>query len=343
MEERGWTQAELAQRTGFSAKHVSELISGKTAITPQAAIRLETVLGSTARFWLAREAQYQEALVRANEVARLRSEIRWLKELPLRHLREQKWIQTCSDAVEQVRSCLQFFGVASVDAWRDRYERPLAAFRASQSQTFKAGAVAAWLRRGEEEASKISCSPYSETGFRCALQGARDLTVQVSPDVFLPQLRSLCASVGVALAVVPAPPGCPAYGATRWLGPDRALLMVSLRYKTNDHLWFTFFHESAHLLLHGKKLLFLEGAMDAQSEMEEEANVFAKEVLIPRREASALSALAARPSHAAVVAFAKRVGIAPGIVVGRLQNEGLLPWTHLNGLKVKYRWSDNRT
>ncbi len=64
LEERGWTQAELADRSGFSRKYVNDLAKGHAAITPDAALRLEAVLGSAADFWLAREAQYREALER---------------------------------------------------------------------------------------------------------------------------------------------------------------------------------------------------------------------------------------------------------------------------------------
>jgi addiction module HigA family antidote len=60
-EERGWTQAELAERLGFTRKHVNDLIQGRTTLTPDAAIRLATVLGSTAGFWLRREAQFRAA------------------------------------------------------------------------------------------------------------------------------------------------------------------------------------------------------------------------------------------------------------------------------------------
>ena len=31
-------------------------------------------------------------------------------------------------------------------------------------------------------------------------------------------------------------------------------------------------------------------------------------------------------------------GIAPGIVVGMLQHAGLIPWSHLNGLKISLEW-----
>jgi HTH-type transcriptional regulator / antitoxin HigA len=69
----------------------------------------------------------------------------------------------------------------------------------------------------------------------------------------------LCAAAGVAVAFIPELKGCRACGVTRWLTPEKALIQLSLRYKTDDHLWFTFFHEIGHVLLHGKKEVFLEG------------------------------------------------------------------------------------
>jgi HTH-type transcriptional regulator/antitoxin HigA len=62
LDERGWTQAELADRLGFTRKHVNDLIQGRSTMTPDAAERLATVLGSTTGFWLRREAQYRAAL-----------------------------------------------------------------------------------------------------------------------------------------------------------------------------------------------------------------------------------------------------------------------------------------
>ena len=62
MEEKNWTRAELARRLGFSARHLNQLIKGNIPLTQDSALRLERVLGSTAKFWLNREAIYRERL-----------------------------------------------------------------------------------------------------------------------------------------------------------------------------------------------------------------------------------------------------------------------------------------
>ncbi|MEO1147717.1 MAG: HigA family addiction module antitoxin [Cyanobacteria bacterium J06638_22] len=338
LEERGWTQREFAKRIGYTPKHVGQLLSGKAPISDETAIRLERVLGSTASFWLTRDAQYQEAIARSADVANLAKEAGWLDEIPLKQMIKFGWVEKMSNPGEQMSACLKYFGVASVSSWRDQYERPLAAFKKSEKFSQSYGAVAAWLRSCELAGSMIETKPFDRAGFSEALHEARSLTKESDPSKFVPSLIDLCASVGVAVALCPAPSGCPATGATRWEKPDRALLMLSLRHKANDHLWFAFFHEAAHLLLHGKKLLFIEGTDVMSPDNEREADQFAADILIPPEAASTLPFLP--KTRAAVSEFAKSIGIAPGIVVGRMQSEGLLRWNSaLNKLKVRYRWN----
>jgi addiction module HigA family antidote len=337
LEERGWKQTEFAERIGFTTKHVNQIINGKSAITEDAAIRLERVLGSTARFWMNRESQYREALAREAELEALENDVEWLTEIPVTHMVKCGWMAKCKSKPAQVAEALKFFGVASVPAWRNQYAAPLAAFRASDKFEKKPGYVAAWLRYGERCADEIRTAPFDKAKFRAALEELRALTIESDPDVFIPALVEKCAAAGVAVVFAPAPTGCPASGATKWVDSDKALLMLSLRHKTNDHLWFSFFHEAGHLLMHGKKMLFIEGnGLDGKQE--DEANQFAANLLIPKQFEERLMFVG--HTATAIRAFAKEVGVAPGIIVGRMQNDGLLGWgTPLNKLKVSYQWA----
>jgi HTH-type transcriptional regulator/antitoxin HigA len=341
LEERSWTQAELAERTGFTRKHVNDLVKGRASVTADTALRLEAIFGAPADFWLRLEAFYRECLERRRRYDALRNAATWLKELPLNQMVKLGWVDRVSHRGQQVSKVLSFFGVASVEAWRRQYETPLAAFRASDKLEKKVGAVAAWLRKGELDATEIRCSPFAKAGFTAALKEARALTNESAPAVLAPRLVELCAAHGVAVVFVPAPVGCPASGATRWLSPEKAMLILSLRHKTDDHLWFTFFHEAAHILIHGKKMQFVDLDDAIGNESEEEADRFARDRLIAPANARRLKDLAraGKISKAAVCRFATEQGIAPGIVVGRMQKEGWLPWTHLNGLKVRYSWA----
>lgn len=126
-----------------------------------------------------------------------------------------------------------------------------------------------------------------------------------------------------------------ASGATSWLTPTKAVILLSLRYKSDDHLWFSFFHEAGHILLHGKKDIFIED--NNVSGKEEEANRYASEFLIPGQKLRSFLSIA-NLSKESICGFATELGIAPGIVVGRLQHDGLLPAAHCNGLKTRLTW-----
>ena len=336
LEERGWSQTEFADRTGYTEKHISLLINGKASITEDTALKLERVVGSTAHFWLSREARYREVLARAEEQKSFEKEGEWLKELPLKHMKEYLWVRSFDSVGEQVAECLRFFGVASVRAWRTSYKEPVAAFRASKKFAIDPGPTAAWLRQGERVAASIDCQPFDKSKFKAVLVEIRKLTNETDPEIFVPKLVEICAKAGVAVVFEPAPKGCPVSGATKWLSPDKALLMLSLRHKSNDHLWFSFFHEAGHLLLHGKRMIFIDAEGMLTNGQEDEANRFSRDILIP----PALGARLARltPQATDVTRFADEAAIAPGIVVGRLQKEGLLEWSKLNHLKVRYHW-----
>ena len=338
--ERGWTQVELALRMGYSPKHINQLLKGEAAITQDTAIKLEKVLGSTTRFWLGLEAQYREQLARKADAAALVADVGWLKELPLSDMVKFGWVRKVSDKAQQVHECLRFFAVSSVSAWRLQYQQPVAAYRASVKLTRTPESVAAWLRQGERLAAEVRCDDFNKVRFETVLADVRGLTRERDPKSFLPALQHLCSQAGVAVVVAPAPAGCPVSGATKWLGANKALILLSLRGKTDDKLWFTFFHEAGHLLKHGKSLTFLDilGEDGLNAAEEAEADAFARDVLIPAADYRLLTA-PARLSAANVRACAQALGVSPGIVVGRLQYDRRLPWTHLNDLKVKYVWA----
>lgn len=284
LEELRMSQADLALRTGFTRKHVNRLVKGSVAITAEAAVRLEAVLGEPASFWLSREAQYREALARRAAQAEATASEEWLRELPVAWMQRQGWINDHRRGDGTVRECLGFFGVASVEAWRDTYFDPLAGFQSPAVGAKSLGAVASWLRAAELQAATIHCQPYDRAAFRGLLPELGQLTAAPDPQRFIPKLQSMCAECGVAVVLIALPPGCPAHGATRWLAPDRALVVLSPGSKANDQLWFSFFHSAGHVLHHGKRLVFLEGVDGLDGDREAEADRFAANALGARYE-----------------------------------------------------------
>jgi HTH-type transcriptional regulator / antitoxin HigA len=341
----GISQAELAERTARPKKTINEIIKGKAAITPETALQLERVLGVSATFWNNLEQGYRTALARAEERERLSTHMAWLDRFPVKALVERAWIQPQRDQVQLFEAVLSFFGVASPEAWDNVWSniQNAVAFRESPAFQSDFPAVATWLRKGELEARVIQCEPYNAERFRSALTTIRSFTT-VDPNVFFKDVRQACAAAGVAVVLVPELPKLRLCGATRWLAPETALIQLSLRYKMHDQLWFTFFHEAGHILLHGKRSLFVEGAKNSSasvdsSQQEREADKFAQDFLIPP---DAYVAFVERGvgTCGAIQQFARNIGIAPGIVLGRLQHDGHVPFNACMSLKQGLKWSD---
>ena len=329
------SQAELALRAGLSAKTVNQIVQGKAPITPETAIRLERVTGVPAALWLGLESNFRAQHSRLEESVQLKGQLEWLASVPVRELLRRGSIEKGKDRVATLRAVLNFFGVSSVDAWKALWLSPSAAFRKSRAFRGKPEAMAAWLRLGELQAHMIRCEPYSRERFETSLGAIRTFTAE-SPSVHELKMRKLCAASGVALVIVPEIPRNPVSGATRWLSPDKALIQLSLRYKSDDQFWFSFFHEAGHLLRHGKKLGFIEDGGPG-SDLEDEANAFAGSFLIPREHEVRLSAL---KSTTAILEFSKALGIAPGIVVGRLHRDKVIPYSHCQHLKRRFEWRE---
>ncbi len=331
------TQAQLALRTGMAAKTINEIIKGKAPITPGTAVLLERVTGVPARMWINLESQYREQLARIADRNRLDADLEWLRTIPTRELIKRGAIEDQPNKVLLLHAVLAFFGVANSQSWHKVWMQPSAAFRKSARFEANPGAVATWLRLGELEGHKIQTEPYCKSSFRSALVAIRSLTVE-PPSVFEPTMVRSAAAAGVAVVFVPRIKKCPASGATRWLGSSKALIQLSLRYKSDDQFWFSFFHEAGHVLHDGKKEVFIDDDGTSEDDREQRADAFARTFLIPREHESVLPSL---ETATAVKRFAEQIGIAPGIVVGRLQNERLLRWdTPMNKLKRGLTWAN---
>jgi HTH-type transcriptional regulator / antitoxin HigA len=337
LDERGISQADLATRMGRPTKTISEIVNGKAAITPETALELELVLGVGADFWNSREKAFRAYLARLEQEKELAKAFAWCKKFPLRDMAKLGWIRREDDPASCVRQLLGFFGVASSEQWETTYSLQAVAFRRSSAFQVDTWALSAWLRQGVIEADKVDTAPYEKNRFIEALGVARSLTRE-PPAVFQQALTVCCALAGVVTVFVPELPRSRASGATRWLGTSKALVQLSLRYRTDDHLWFTFFHEAAHILLHGKRLIFIEDNGRDENHEEAQANRWAAEFLIPPADYQLLVD-SDDFSLERITSFAISIGIAPGIVVGRLQHEGVIPHSFGNSLKRRFEWS----
>jgi len=332
---------QLATSIELSRDDLDELLGGTAQLTEHVAHRLDGVFGTGASFWMRREEQYREQLkgLRAGVDVTHTKYTQWLKDLPFADMVRFGWLEAGESTADKLATCLSFFDVPNLDVWNRNYDevKEAVAFRISAAHAASMPATAAWLRQGERESARLECAPWNPEAFSASLAAVRSLTRTKAPEIFIKELQTLCAAAGVAVAIVRAPSGCRASGATFFSSPDKAVLLLSFRFLTDDQFWFSFFHEAGHLLLHrNADSLILETSEDVTSKQEVEANEFATDTLLPPEFGRRLPEVAS--DFKAIMRLARDADIAPGIVVGQLQHRGLVRQHHFNNLKVRYNW-----
>ncbi len=333
-------QSELAQRMGRPANKLNEIVQGKRQITADTALELELALGLPASFWLNLEKNFQLTKARLTQERALRTESEHLVKFPFKEMCRFGWIKKCGDTVAQTRELLLFFGTTSFEQLK--HVKSLApAWRKSRHKEASEYALVAWLQQGIREAQRIDVGKFSPSGLRAHLRTFRTYTRQ-QPEEFESELVKLCAANGVAVTFVPHLPKTYVNGAAYWHN-DRAVIQLSLRFKWADIFWFNFFHELGHVLLHlkSRKRAFLDEKNDfggTPISEDVEADTFAGNTLIPEKAYEDLLRLSYRRKEV-LVDFAEQIGVAPGIVVGRLQHDGHLHPSQMNGLKTQFDWA----
>ena len=330
----GMSQAELATRCDRPTKTISEIIHGKASITPETAIQLERVLGRPAALWNNLQANFDLRKEAIEQDVALTKQVSWTKRFPLAVMRREGWIDANAKGAALVEALLRFFGVASPEAYDNRWAAVPVAFRKSSAYATDPQSLAVWLRRGEQVAASVEARPFDAERARKVVKACRAWTTLSFEHGF----RSACdafADAGVVVVVVPHIPKTCVSGAARWLSKDRALIQLSLRFKRADHAWFTLLHEAGHILLHGKRDLFVDDPkLSSGSEVQErQADEFARNALISPDAYESLVATK-QFSRKAVTTFAAHIGVSAGVVVGRLQHERVIAHSELNALRT---------
>lgn len=335
---RDWTVDDLADRLGVGDPETRRILNGDRPIDAHLAELLAHVLGGSSDFWIARESQYLES-------TRALSEDEFAQALPLKQMVTHGWIESTSSWRQQARRALDFFDAASPAEGSARIEGTLREARYRASATFDSDAVtlATWMRQVERIASTCAVQQWDPIKLSDQVNYLRTLTRIADPADFIPQAQTSLADAGVALVVLRPLSGMRVSGVTFWASDGKPTIALTARHMTDDHLWFTLFHEIGHLSLHPDGGAFVDEFEEGHdsSHLEEEANRFAGIALLPCGTSELVSRRANGPTMREVARFAARQGIAPGIVVGQLQHQNTLRANQLNSLKRRYRWKDN--
>lgn len=328
LQELGMGIKEFAIRTSKPEKTIIAIINGKSSVTSDMAVAFESVTKIPAHFWLNKQRAFDEYIARKKREEQLVSAYDWARSFPLNNMIHLGWITSEKTIESKVKALFSFFQISTVKAWEDYYlnQQLKIAFRISLNNTKEPYAISAWLRQGELQATELNTPPFSDKALREALPQIKTLVVK-HPKDFAQKLQEICASVGVKLVYTPCLPKAPINGSTRWIN-DTPCIQMTGRHKRNDIFWFTFFHELGHILLHGKKDIFLEDIeyADKETDKELEADDFASKTLLTQANENEIIENGDF-SKRSICLYAEKFNTHPGIIVGRLQHKKIIPFT----------------
>ncbi len=322
LKEMGMGVKEFAVRVSKPEKTIFAVIGGNSSITTEMAVSFEMVTKIPASFWLRKQQMYDEYMVRKKREEDAKASLEWMRLFPYAEMVKRAWIAAVGTPEERVRNLFEFFGVSSEKAWADYYlnQQLKLAFRISLSSAKDPHAMSVWLRQGEIQAqAERSNVAFDEKKLKAMIPAMKQLMVN-EPEDFFAQLQDICRSCGMVLIATPTLPKAPINGATRWIR-DIPVIQLSGRYKGYDHLWFNFFHEVGHILLHGKKDIFLEdaGLTDQDEAKEKEADAFASGILLSFADEREF-VISGSFSEEAIYDAAKKYNTHPSILAGRLKH-----------------------
>lgn len=335
LEARGISKSDFSEKTDLSKKHVSLILNGKAPVTPESAIKFEHILGVKASIWLNLNTNYQLFYAREAERKGIQTKIAWAKRFPIKELTKRGFITKGLSETNIIKSLLEFFSVGSISAWEKQFRHLVVQFRQSPSFEGSQEATAAWLQVGQNNAGQMDINVFDKDRFRKSLKGIRHLTHK-DPEEFEPEMKELCANAGVALVFVPEFKKTHLSGAACWYSHNNAVIIMSLRHKSDDHFWFTFFHEAGHVILHKKSKIIVDGKNLGGNKLDDEANNFSADFLIEPQDYNSFILNTPHITQQKIIEFARKINIAPGIVVGRLQKDGRLKYNWNNQLKRRF-------
>lgn len=328
LEEMGMGNKEFAIRVGKPEKTITAITKGASSITPDMAVLFEGVLKISAKFWLNRQMAYDEYKARLKRLEHIESAKNWAKAFPYAAMAKLNWVTPTRRIEEKVVNLFNFFGVSNEKAWESYYynQELKVNFRISLAHTNHSYSIASWLRKGEIQASRIEPKQFDKDLLKSSIESIQSIMAN-HPKNFFSKLQKICLDCGVIVVYTPCLPKAPIHGCTRWLGKN-PLIQLSCRYKTNDIFWFTFFHELAHIILHGKKYVSLENVKydEIDLQKEKEADQFAIEHTFSESYEKRFLELASF-SEAQIIAFAKKINTHPAMIIGRLHKKGILHYS----------------
>ncbi len=342
LDERGMTQKELAHRAGVSEAFLSDVIHGKKDISKGLAMGLEYALGVPVSFWLNLQANYDAELLSLEEEESVQDDekdvLKALHEV-VDYLSKQGVIDTKSTPNEIIISLRKVFKVSRLTLLRTL--TPAGSFRLSDKVTVIPDVLGAWLCLSKIYESKNTATTSFDPE-RSVELGAKLKSFMLRPrGDFQKPLKELFSEYGIDFSIIPSFKGAPVNGYISRKDDGKYRMVLSLRGASADIFWFSLFHELGHIVNGDvtKSGDYIDVENSNRDGKEHAANETAERILL--EEESYRTFIDTNDfSYGSIKAFAEKQGVPSYIVIGRLQKEGIIPWSWYQKYKPRYKWAE---
>ena len=321
IEESGLTQNDFAKRLDTTPKNISCLVNGEQNLSTDIAMKLARMLGTSVEYWLNLQSAYDtiSAEIKSDEV--LEEERRIFGYLDYKYFQNNFGLPALPRKIDQqIEQVRKFLKVASLAVFKDR--NMAVNFRSSGDKLTEANIVKAniMVQIATNLALSTPAPKFDRSRFNRTVDYALSLTS--NHQEFYRLLRQAFYTAGVNFVILPNMPGSKINGATKKIRSN-IMLMVNDRRLNADTFWFTLFHEIGHII-NGDLGITFEGRVN---HAEDAADTFAEDRLIP---ADAYQQFLRECNHhftlQRILRFARMIDRDPGIVLGRLQNDGKIEY-----------------
>lgn len=332
VEQSGLTQEDFAKRLDTTPKNLSLLIRGEQSLSIDIAMKLSRMIGTSVNYWLNLQNVYDALIAEFKSNEELSREYKTFEYFDYKYFRDNYGLPDLPRKKnEQIKQVREFLNVATLSVFT---KRDMAVnFRSSTGNITEGSIIKAnvMVQIAANKALKMQAPKFNKKKFDDAVKYA--LTLTENHEEFYPLIRTAFQEAGVIFIILPNISGSKINGATKKIG-DNIMLMVNDRRLNADSFWFTLFHEIGHIVNGDYGISFEK----EDGELEEAADKFAEDSLIPPEKYQDFLA-GRRFDLQAIKTFAKQLKRDPGIVLGRLQNDGIIEFNDwkMKSLRHKYR------
>ena len=337
VEDLNITQAEFAARLEVSPKTISKIINGKENITSSIANKLSKVTGISIKTWLNLQANF-DSKIEEIENEKNQNEKKVCNCINFSYLESNGYIAKkrykLKQKIEVLHKLLNLSNLTRLEDFN-----AAVSYRRSTSTNERKSIICSnvMLELATNNARNKTANKYNRDKLLKILPTIKKMILE-DPDLFYPKLKKLLLTCGIVLEALPNLPGARLNGATKKFKNGSVLLLITDKNKYADIFWFSLVHELGHIYYED----FYSGYKDKNQyqEKERKADQFATDFFISQKEYKSYVSEGIFTSRT-IKTFAKKTKVSAGIVVGRLQSDGLINFSQFNKLRDKYEISLN--